>query len=55
MSSLINKLLTEGNSKEELLKQVFGIRMIISSGYGDFGIASIVIIMLCRINNQYFI
>lgn len=36
------------------MKQVFGIRMTISSGYGDFGIASIVIIYLGRINSPYY-
>lgn len=43
MGSLISKLLTDGNTKEDLMKQVFGIRLSISSGFGDFGISSIVI------------
>ena len=42
MTELISKLMKEGNSKEYLMNQVFGIRLTISSGYGDFGIASIV-------------
>lgn len=43
MGSLISKMLTDGNTKEDLMKQVFGIRLSISSGFGDFGISSIVI------------
>jgi hypothetical protein len=43
MSSLITKLFEDGLKYEELLEQVFGVRLSISSGYGDFGIASIVI------------
>ena len=43
MGSLISKMLNDGNTKEDLMKQVFGIRLSISSGFGDFGISSIVI------------
>lgn len=42
MSSLISKMLAEGNTKEELIKQEFGIRLTISSGFGDFGVSSLV-------------
>lgn len=47
--------MNEGSSKEELMKQVFGIRLTISSGYGDFGIASIVNFYLARTKSPFCI
>ena len=42
MCQLARKLQREGLSIQELKDTVFGIRMVMSSGFGDFGIASIV-------------
>ena len=54
MSELVKKLISEGRAEEELVQDVFGIRLCISSGYGDFGITSIVLISLYRIKNLSF-
>ena len=51
MAQLMVKLRNEGLSVNALKDVVFGIRMVISSGYGDFGIASIVTFLLCRTNS----
>lgn len=48
MKSVFKKFLELNpvNGEEKLSDEVFGIRMVVSSGYGDFGIASIVIIFV---------
>lgn len=44
MKCVFIKFLEENGpeAEEKLSKEIFGIRMVMSSGYGDFGIASIV-------------
>lgn len=42
MSAVCKNLLETGKTYDDLVKLVFGIRLCISSGYGDFGITSIV-------------
>ncbi len=44
MKCVFRRFLEENgpNAEEKLQREIFGIRMVVSSGYGDFGIASIV-------------
>ena len=55
LSELMNKMLREGHSYKALKQQDFAIRLCVSSGYGDFGISSIVSMLLFRIKDQCFI
>ena len=41
MAEILKNMRGEGETKQSLYNKVFGIRMCISSGYGDFGIVSL--------------
>lgn len=46
------KLDISGELKNKFVNEGLGIRITISSGYGDLSIASLVLIKLCRTKNQ---
>ena len=46
MSGVCRNLLAEGKTQDHLKEEVFAIRLCISSGYGDFGITSIVTFLI---------